>query len=187
MRSKLILMLMAVALAICPCNRVFGSLINAGAELGDLTGWGVSSYDILYATASQKQAAGTVYPSQGDYFFSFGKTPASCAMISQSGLIQAGTASLTLGGFFQSEYFADAANDGDIATITVFDAAGNELSIKSTPNMTTVLFEWVPFEVSTELTANSYSWEVKLEGFLHYGSYINAFYDTYTLRLNCAL
>ena len=175
--KKLKMMLVVAVLAVCPCNCVFASLINGDAELGGLTGWGVSSYEIVYVVGSQLQGTGTVYPNQGDYFFSFGKAPSSYAMISQSGLVQAGSASLTLGGFFQSEYFAGAINDSGIATITVFDEAGNELSTKSTPNMTSAAFHWIPFTVSTELAPNSYSWEVTLEGFLHYGSYVNSFYD----------
>ena len=172
MKSKFVVMIFMLLSSIVSAN-----LINGDAELGDLTGWRVSSYDIVYAVQSQQQSTGTVAPYQGDHFFSFAKAPSSYAMMSQSGLIPAGTEKLTLGGYFQCEYFEGQTNDSGIATLTVFDAAGNELSTASTPDMTSNNFQWTPFEVSTELAANSHSWQVKLEGFLHYGKYVNAFYD----------
>ena len=77
-----------------------------------------------------------------------------------------------MGGLFQGEY-----SDYGIATLSIFDEAGVELASASRSNMTSDFFEWVPFQGIAVLPQNSYSWEVKLEGFLDYGSYVNVFYD----------
>ncbi len=154
-------------------SSVLGNLlINGDAESQDLTGWTLSGQDIIFTPASQKQKTGWIYPAQGDYFISFGRIQASYGMMSQTGLIPDNAQTLTLGGWFQGEY-----SDYGIASLTVYDQADAELVSVNTGNMTTPILTWQTFQIEAALPEYSYSWEVTLEGFLDYGSVVNAFYD----------
>ena len=154
-------------------SSVFGNLlINGDAEGEGLTGWTLSGQDIIFRPASQKENAGWVYPAQGDYFFSFGRIQGSYAMMSQTGLIDLNAETLTLGGYFQGEY-----SDFGVASLAVYDQSNAELVSVNTGNMTTPILTWQTFQIEVPLPENSYSWQVTLEGFLDYGSVVNAFYD----------
>lgn len=159
-------------LVLLSCNCAFAGLVNGNAEKADLGSWHVVDETIIYAVQSQQQSTGKVTPGEGDYFFSFSKSPASYAMMSQTGVIQQGISRLTLSGLFQGEY-----SDYGVATLNVYNDAGTKLASASRWNLTSDLFEWVPFQVTADLPQNAYSWEVQLEGFLDYGSMINVFYD----------
>ncbi len=154
-------------------SSVFGNLLtNGDAEGEGLTGWTLSGQDIIFRPAAQKENAGWVYPAQGDYFFSFGRIQGSYAMMSQTGLIDLNAETLTLGGYFQGEY-----SDYGVASLTVYDQAGADLVSVNAGNMTTPNLTWQTFQIEVPLPENSYSWQVTLEGFLDYGSVVNAFYD----------
>ena len=159
-------------LVLLSCSCAYAGVVNGNAEKADLGDWHVVDDTIIYAVQSQKQSEGTVTPAEGDYFFSFAKSQASYAMMSQTGVIGSGISSLTLTGLFQGEY-----TDYGVATLSIFNEAGTKLASASRWNLTSELFEWVPFQVTADLPQNSYSWEVQLEGFLDYGSMINVFYD----------
>lgn len=154
-------------------SSVLGNLlINGDAEGENLTGWTISGQDIIFTPASQKQNTGWIYPAQGDYFFSFGRTQGSYAMMSQTGLIDLNAEMLTLGGYFQGEY-----SDYGVASLSIYDQAGAELVSVNAGNMTTPNLTWQTFQIEVPLPQDSYSWQVTLEGFLDYGSVVNAFYD----------
>ena len=154
-------------------STVLGNLlINGDAEGQDLTGWTLSGQNSIFTPASQKQKTGWIYPAQGDYFISFGRIQGSYAMMTQTGLIPDNAETLTLGGWFQGEY-----SDYGIASLTIYDQDDAELVSVNTGSMTTPNLTWQTFQIEVPLPQNSYSWEVTLEGFLDYGSVVNAFYD----------
>jgi hypothetical protein len=154
-------------------STVLGNLlINGDAEGQGLIAWTLSGQDLIFTPASQKQHTGWIYPAQGDYFISFGRIQGSYAMMTQTGLIPDNAETLTLGGWFQGEY-----SDYGIASLTVYDHTDVELVSVNTANMTTPILTWQTFQIEVPLPQNSYSWEVTLEGFLDYGSVVNAFYD----------
>ena len=159
------------------CGCAFAGVVNGSAESGDMGGWNtLKAETIIYSTQRQSQSTGTVLPGEGDYFFSFCKSPASYAKMSQTGLIGPGVSSLTLSGLFQGEY-----SDYGVATLSLYNEAGTKLASATRWNLTSDLFEWVPFQVTTDLPEGSHSWEIELEGFLNYGSMINVFYDDITV------
>lgn len=154
------------------CGIASSAIINGDAESGDCTGWDLSGDEIISAVQFANQSTGRVNPAQGDYLFSFVKTRGSYAMMSQSGLINPGTESLTLGGLFQGEYA-----DYGVATLNIYDQSGTELLSHDSGILTSPYLVWSTFQFTSQLPQNSHSWQVTLEGFLYYGSYVNVFYD----------
>jgi len=165
------------------------TLVNGDAETGDLTGW-VTSDPQIGAVASQSQATGTVYPYEGDFFFSFALGPARGSVNDPPatiGMYQTGTTGLDgtglrLTGWVQTEnrsgsLAALVVPDAGEAILAVYDSDDVLLASASTGILVTPNLQWQPFAVELDDVSGAAYWRVDLLGTVNDGTYVNAFYD----------
>jgi hypothetical protein len=159
-------------------------LENGDAETGSITGWTRSGSQVQ-AVMSQEQQAGTVYPYEGTYFFTFAANLGLAAEMWQSdttGLTPGYTLALT--GWVSTEDMD--ADDWGMATINIYDGDSQLIGTASSPVLTTLSNIWDPFEVTLAVPSGAASWEVVMSGTREYGNYINVFWDALTLTSGLA-
>jgi len=189
MRKALLLSVGVVVIGRLFCGSVWAGpslLANGDAETGDLTAWLVSDPQIG-AVASQTQSTGTVFPHEGDYFFSFALAPARDSVNDPPvtiGMYQTGTSgldapALRLTGWVQTEGRNDI-HDTAEAILSVYDAGDGLLASASTGTLITDNLQWEPFTVELHglegLEGAAY-WRVDLIGTVYDGTYVNTFFD----------
>jgi len=151
-------------------------LTNGDAEAGTMAGWTVDYPGLIASVASQGQSTGVVYPEQGQSFFSFAIAPADQNRMYQTGTNGLGGTTLTLSGFVQTEALGDPTDSGE-AVISLLDASTNILASASSGALFTTTAQWKAFLVAVPIPLGAKQWRVDLFGTLHYGSYVNVFYD----------
>lgn len=159
-------------------------IINGDAETGDLQGWSASS--AMVATVSQQsQSSGVVHPAEGSHFFSLARQPGSTASLTQSGDLPTGFTCLKLSGQFQSERLTTPDGDdyGEVV-LAVLDQGGTTLAEASSGALVAAkTLQWEAFSVTLSAPPGAVTWQVRLDGHLRYGSYVNVFYDGLALEL----
>jgi len=154
---------------------------NPGAETGDLTSW--SAIGPWYATASQSQSTGTVYPHSGSYFFSAAQNPSQGATLTQivdvssyAALIDSGNAFYNAGLWYQTEY-----SDAIQAAVVLMDASSNSLDADISGEVGSSAWAFLGnidnIPVGTRLI------KIEINGLLRSGSYVNGFIDDTYLKI----
>ncbi len=190
--------LAVIFLVTFPSGSVLGaSLINGGAETGDLTGWttdlsaaqgagGSGNTNIIGSLDSEltQQSGFDVYPFEGSRFFGF--TQEQTQAISGLGLtismIQTGTlnpsliSNLTLSGLMQTETFQGLPDFGE-AVLRLRDSGGSIVAQNSTGSLVSPNGDWMPFGVALAVPGSATSWEVELFGTAQVSTYTNTFWD----------
>ena len=164
----------------CACDPSENWLVNGNAETGDLSGWTGNATGIVSAMQSGQESAGTVYPYEADWMFSFITAAGGGDSILQSGELPAVSHPIHLAGWFQTEDLGTEQDFGE-ALLRVYDAEGVQLDVQSTSALTSPSLTWVPLEVMMERPEGAVTWELELTGTLVYGSWVNVFFDAMTL------
>ncbi|MEN6428828.1 MAG: hypothetical protein ABFE13_26065 [Phycisphaerales bacterium] len=164
-------------------------LLNGDAESGDLSGW-ITTDPQIHAVTSQKQSTGTVYPYEGNAFFSFAVSDARDRADDSPvtiGMYQTGTIddvpNLRLAGRVQTETRGGDCDAGEVV-LSVFDMDGGLLASASSGLLTTDNFEWRQFAVELTGLSGAASWRADLYGTVFDGTYVNVFYDDLQLIAN---
>lgn len=164
----------ALLLGVCCGARIIRSvpLSNGGAESGTMAPWDAVS---TRSVEAQSESAGTVYPFEGERFFSMAAVRASSASLRQTNALAPGTAWLFLSGAVQTEHAE--ADDFGTVVLSLLDDEGNTLAVVTNGPLNTPPLTWKPFEVVLAVPEGSAAWTLELKGTLVYGSYVNVFYD----------
>jgi hypothetical protein len=171
-------LLLATLLADGAC---VAGLINGDAETGSLIPWIGSGADGI-ALPNRLQTTGTVYPFEGNYFFTF-PFAAPGGTITQTGTDLLNLPHLSLMGMYQVERAAsDGLDDYGEAILTICAADGHDLaSVSSGMLMQPTNLTWAAFSVVVPVPQGAASWRVDLTGVRRYGSYLNVCYDALKL------
>jgi hypothetical protein len=157
-------------------------VVNPGAETSDAVGWQHTKE--FYATSFQSQASGTVYPHQGNNFFSmapfegsYGKAIQNISISEYASNIDNGIAEINAGAWIQNEYVGDNP-DRCKMTIQYLDSKGNILKESTTgEKFHSEANYWQEINISEKIPINTRSLVYELEGYLHYGSWLNSYFD----------
>jgi hypothetical protein len=158
-------------------------LTNGGAELGNTNGWNNPDTSVIQAVQIA-QGNKPLNPFAGDYFFSFSENSIglnnSIAMF-QHDFIASGTGSLTLSGYFATEF-----QDFGEVTLSLYDASDTLLgNVMSGPlNNSPDDFVWTYFELLLLVPDAASYWQVDLKGTVNSGSFANVYWDD--IELNSA-
>jgi hypothetical protein len=161
-------------------------LFNGGAESETLTPWVKAPANAPIASVTQQtQTLQIVTPFAGMRFFTFAAAPqaGTIAMV-QSGMMPveppAGFNALRLSGVYQTEF-----EDTAVATITLRNGQGDVVAEAMSCPMTNSDQTWSPFALQVELVPDATTWEVRIEGTLLTGTFINVFLDEMALEPSC--
>ncbi len=165
-------------------------LQNGSAETGDTSPWmrtatgpGINDSDAANAIRAVQIAQDNKPLSSidGDWFFSFSETGANAAgnqyLMSQGGLLPAGAGTLSVSGFYATEF-----DDFGEVSLTISDASASLLTEVSLGNQNNSAngapdFTWTPFLLDLPVPATAASWDVTLTGELSTGGSINVYWD----------
>ena len=145
---------------------------NGGAETGDTSSWHVTN---VAAVENQDQSTGTVFPHEGDWFFTLAPRAASSSGMWQTNALDPNVTYLLLSGVVQTENLAG--DDYGEAVLSVLDAAGHVMAATTNSPLTTSSFTWRTFELGIAVPDDASQWRIDLKGTLVFGSYVNVFYD----------
>ena len=183
-RMKALLLSVTAATALSLSSVGANLLVNGGAELGNVpnspsgygppVGWTTSNPE-PYAYPFQDQSTGRVYPKEGSYLFSYCWNAPSLWM-SQSGSVGLDQPALQLTGWVQMENLGSPPDTGE-AVLRISDGSDNVLASVSSGTLTSQTFVWEPFALTLDVPGNAAKWTVEFTGTLHYGSYVNVYFD----------
>ncbi len=150
-------------------------LVNTGAETDGTSGWIYTNS--FYATNQQSQSLGIVYPHKGSYFFSMAKSLSEYEKAYQNvevsllaSMIDTGNVKIKAGVWMQNEF-------SDSCRLTVQFLDSKDTIIGETTTGQVVHSNWNEEKLPSAVPQKTRTIRYVLEGFLHYGSWVNSFFD----------
>jgi GEVED domain/FlgD Ig-like domain len=189
-RLRTIPLILILALAFGGVARAQNLLVNPDAETGTVVGWtldllgaGTGNAGIIGTVTEQVQTGPTVYPYQGEWFFSFAVQQTATSTGSgerismyQTGLVATGTDQLFLTGWVQTEY-----GDPGEAALSFYSLSGGFLGSASTGSMIQDT-GWGSFSLAAAVPVGAATWRVELFGTVNVGVFTNVFWDDLSLE-----